>query len=208
MIEDINGSGYHHEKTYPAIFLDRDGVIIHNRKEYVRTWDHVKIYPQSLQALSWLKNSPYKIVIVTNQAGIGKGILPYSVAEEINQGVIEAVQKAGGRVDGLFLCPHTNSDRCDCRKPQPGLLLQAARALSIDLNQSIMIGDALSDIEAGQRAGVGRTILVLTGRGKKQQLLIDKVQLQPFEIYRSLKNAIKNILWSPSQTEEIQLKTS
>jgi len=177
----------------PAIFLDRDGVIIHNRKDYVRSWEHVKIYPQALKALARMKDSPYKFVIVTNQAGIGKGLISQAVVEEINQRIKDIIEQAGGRIDGIFLCPHTPADHCNCRKPLPGLLLEAARVLSIDLRQSIMIGDALSDIEAGQQAGVKQAILLLTGRGNQQQHLPARERLQPFETQPSLDHALKFI---------------
>jgi D-glycero-D-manno-heptose 1,7-bisphosphate phosphatase len=182
------------QTSYPAVFLDRDGVIIHNRKEYVRTWEHVKIYPQALKALARLKNSPYKIVVITNQAGVGKGLIPFEVAEDINCRIQVIVEAAGGRIDRFFMCPHTTKDLCDCRKPKPGLLLQAAQALQLDLSQSILIGDALSDIEAGQRAGVKQTFLVQTGRGNQQQRLPGREKLQPFEIRKSFWQAVKDIL--------------
>jgi D-glycero-D-manno-heptose 1,7-bisphosphate phosphatase len=176
----------------PAIFLDRDGVIIHNRKDYVRSLEQVKIYPQALKALARLKDSPYKIVLVTNQAGIGKGLIPREVVEEIHTYIITQVEQAGGRIDAVFVCPHTPADGCDCRKPLPGLLLAAAQSLCLDLSRSIMIGDALSDIEAGQRAGVKQTVLVLTGRGKQQQFEPQRARLQPFDTQPSLLHVVKD----------------
>ena len=111
---------------FPAIFLDRDGVIIENVPAYVRSWADVSIFPQAVQALVRLNHSPYKIVIVTNQAGIGKGLFSQAEAESINQRLIGEIERAGGRIDGVFMCPHTPNDGCDCRKPKPGLFMQAA----------------------------------------------------------------------------------
>ena len=91
--------------------------------------------------------------------------------EVINQRIIEEITDAGGRIDGVFICPHTPDDHCFCRKPQPGLILQAADALSIDLPSSAMIGDALTDIQAGFMAGINTLILVKTGRGQEQYQL-------------------------------------
>ena len=147
---------------FPAIILDRDGVIIENRDNYVRNWADVEVYPQALRALADAKCSDYKIVIITNQAGVGKGIIPLKTATEINERLVQAIEEAGGRVDGLYMCPHTPQDECECRKPRPGMILQAERELALDLSHSWMIGDALSDLQAGRAAGVGHLVLVST----------------------------------------------
>ena len=104
----------------PAVFLDRDGVIIQNCKNYVRDWKDVEFLPNALKALKQLSQTQYKIIIVTNQSAIGRGIITMVQAEAINQRIIEEITLAGGRVDGLFICPHAPEDHCFCRKPQPG----------------------------------------------------------------------------------------
>jgi D-glycero-D-manno-heptose 1,7-bisphosphate phosphatase len=177
----------------PAIFLDRDGVIIENRPQYVRSWDDVVIYEQAISALAKINSSPYKIVITTNQSAVGRGIIPLSTAEEINQRLVDSIQKAGGRIDGVFMCPHAPQDACECRKPKPGLILQAAQSLSIDLSRSIMIGDALSDLKAGQAAGIQTRILVKTGRGTEQNQLARETQLGPFQVFETLAEALTSI---------------
>ena len=177
-----------------AIFLDRDGVIIKNRSSYVRSWADVEIFPQALSALARINKSPFKIVVITNQSGVGRGLIPLKVAEEINKRLATAVEIAGGRIDGTFMCTHAPEDACICRKPRPGLLLQAARELSIDLGQSIMIGDALSDLKAGKAAGVGLSAIVLTGRGAQQVQLPESVNLQPFLIFNTLAEALENLI--------------
>jgi D-glycero-D-manno-heptose 1,7-bisphosphate phosphatase len=154
----------------PAIFLDRDGVIIENRSDYVRTWEDVAFIPGALEALAEISRTEFAIVIVTNQAGVGRGLISETVARSINQSVCEEIVRSGGRVDGMYLCPHTNDDDCECRKPKPGMLLQAAREHDIDLSHSWMIGDALTDLQAGKAAGA-QSLLVLTGRGTEQQTL-------------------------------------
>ena len=152
----------------PAIFLDRDGVLIENIPTYVRSWADVHIYPQALEALKQAAASPYLIVLVTNQSGIGRGLIALETVQEINRQLVKEIDAAGGRVDGVFLCPHAPEENCLCRKPQPGLLLEAAKTLQIDLDRSIMIGDAASDVQAGYAAGVGKLVLVRTGRGAEQ----------------------------------------
>ncbi len=180
----------------PAIFLDRDGVIIENQEHYVRSWDDIIFFPSSLIALAKIRQSPVKIVIVTNQSAIGRGLISLSAAEQINQAIKRAIEESGGRIDAIFTCPHKPQDNCVCRKPRPGLLLQAAQELSIDLSKSIMIGDSLDDIRAGQTAGVLRAILLLTGRGRSQSLLSSARELEPFDIYPSLLEAV-NALPNP-----------
>ncbi|MEN6299619.1 MAG: HAD family hydrolase [Anaerolineaceae bacterium] len=175
---------------HSAIFLDRDGVIIENRLDYVLHWDDVEIYPQALQALSKIYACPYKIVIVTNQSAVGRGLITIEEAWEINHRLISVIEKAGGRIDGIFMCPHTPEDGCDCRKPKPGLLLRAASSLDLDLSQSIIIGDTLTDLAAGDAAGLQSTILVKTGLGASQLELPNAKNLRPFKVHATLAEAL------------------
>ena len=183
----------------PAILLDRDGVIIKNRSSYVRTWSQVSFYQSALPALATLSEQPYKIVVVTNQSAVGQGLISISTANEINNMIVAVIEKAGGRVDGIFMCPHRTEDNCYCRKPKPGLLFQAAEALSIDLKRSVLIGDAISDIRAGQNAKVAKTILVLSGRGRSQLKHLATTQQNACLIYQSLAHAVNHSdQWLPS----------
>ena len=166
----IRWSRQYNGPMHPAIFLDRDGVLIENRSDYVRDWSQVKIIPEAIHALARATARNYKIVIVTNQSAVGRGLVPQVNAEEINHRLVNLIHQDGGQVDGLYMCPHKPDDGCFCRKPKPGLLLQAAKELSVDLQRSWMIGDAWSDVQAGQRAGVRHTILLKTGRGTEQLL--------------------------------------
>lgn len=151
----------------PAVFLDRDGVIIENRADYVKSAAEVVFLPGALDALARLAHHDVLIVIATNQSAIGRGLLTREVADAINAYVRDQIAAVGGRVDAVYVCPHRPEDNCACRKPAPGLLLDAARDLGIDLGASAMIGDALTDVQAAQAAGV-RPILVLTGLGRQQ----------------------------------------
>lgn len=180
--------------THPAIFLDRDGVIIENRPNYVRSWDDVKIYPQALTALAKIRDTPFKIVIVTNQSGIGRGLIAPEMATAINNRLVRQIERAGGRIDAVFLCPHAPDARCSCRKPEPGLLLQAAEQLAIDLSRSIMIGDALTDLEAGLAAGVAQVALLRTGRGAEQAQLPEANRFKPLRVYDSLASALADLI--------------
>lgn len=180
----------------PALLLDRDGVIIENRPNYVRSWADVEIYPQALKALAMIYHSPYKIVIVTNQSAVGRGMVSFAEVHHINNLLIQEITRAGGRIDGIYICPHTPQDNCTCRKPKPGLLRQAAHDLSLDLLHSIMIGDALSDLQAGDSAGIPRLALVATGRGKSQIPLLKYSTLQNYEIFDTLTDAVQTLILS------------
>lgn len=181
-------------RKHPAIFLDRDGVIIENRANYVRSWDDVEIYPQALQALAAVSHSPYKIIVVTNQSAVGRGIISLAAAQAINERLVDVVRAGNGRVDDVLMCPHAPEAQCNCRKPQPGLLLRAATQHNLDLSQSYMIGDALSDLQAGLAAGVPNVILLRTGRGQKQAQLPAAAALQPLTLFDTLRDALQHVI--------------
>ena len=179
---------------FPAIFLDRDGVLIENRSDYVREWSQAKIFPEAIQALSLSAIKGYKIVIVTNQSAIGRGLISLETANDINRRLVDLIHQHGGRVDGVYMCPHKPDDGCSCRKPSPGLLLQAAKTLSINLKRSWMIGDAWSDVQAGQSAGVQRAILLKTGRGREQLSQFRPDGTSSYLVYDNLPQALNAII--------------
>ena len=148
-----------------AVFLDRDGVINENRSDYVRSPDQLVYLPGVFDALRLLAATNYRVVVVSNQSAVGRGIISLAQAHAINSKVVEQVRGYGGRIDVAYLCPHHPRDRCDCRKPKPGMLLRAAKELNLDLEHSFLIGDAVTDCEAARAAGV-RCLMVLTGRGR------------------------------------------
>ena len=115
------------------------------------------------------------------------------IAHEINNQLIEIIRDNNGHIDGVFMCPHTPKDQCSCRKPKPGLLLQAAKELSLDLHQSWMIGDAWSDLLAGQAAGVRGVMLLKTGRGSAQLLQPQPESLADYFIFNDLSDALRAI---------------
>lgn len=179
---------------HPAIFLDRDGVLIENNPYYVRSWSDVKIYPEAIDALIRIDNSSYKVVIITNQSAVGRGLISYETAEDINKQLIAEIHSRGGQVDGIFMCHHSPEDDCTCRKPKPGLIFQAAKELKLDLKRSLMIGDALTDLIAGQEAGIPTNVLVLTGRGKEQASLVEASQLKSIRIHKNLAEALEKLI--------------
>ncbi len=151
----------------PAIFLDRDGVICANRDDYVKSWDEFHFLPGVKEALRQLATLGWPIVVVSNQSAIGRRLLSHKDLAAIHRRMEGEIVAAGGRIDAIFYCPHLPEEKCPCRKPNPGMLFKAAYALKLDLEHSILVGDALSDIQAAARAGVPRRYLVLTGRGRR-----------------------------------------
>lgn len=177
-------------KPQPALFLDRDGVFIENCANYVRSWQDVTFFPQALAALARIRDIPYKIIVVTNQSAVGRGILSLATAVSLNERILAEVKAKNGRIDASYLCPAPPGTNDPCRKPRPGMLLQAAQEHNLDLSQSYMIGDALTDIQAGQAAGVKETILLLTGRGQAQAQLPLAAELPAFATFPALADAL------------------
>lgn len=143
-----------------VIFLDRDGVI--NEKaaphQYITRWEEFRFLPGVPEAIYSLNEAGYKLVIVSNQRGIARGMMTMEQLNELHENMCAALEKQGAHIDAIYVCPH-NEGECTCRKPDIGLFLQAERQFCVDKAQSFMIGDSASDIEAGERYGV-RTILV------------------------------------------------
>ena len=203
MAFSVGWARQYNSPMYPAIFLDRDGVLIENRSDYVRDWSEVKIIPEAIHALSIAQIKKYKIVIVTNQSVVGRGLILLKTAQEINQRLINLIREHGGPIDGVYMCPHKPEDGCSCRKPQPGLLLQAAKDLSLDLQRSWMIGDAWSDVQVGQSAGVRHSILLRTGRGPEQISRRGPEELAGYLIFDNLPLAL-DAIFSMGNAEAIQ----
>jgi D-glycero-D-manno-heptose 1,7-bisphosphate phosphatase len=151
-----------------AIFLDRDGVIIVNREDYVKSWDEVHFVPGAAAAIQRLNSAGWRVVMVTNQSCVGRGIVTDPFVREIHERLVAEIAESGGRIDRVYFCPHHPEAGCDCRKPLPGMLQTAATELGIDLQQSYIIGDSLTDIQAGAAAGV-KGVLVRTGHGSKHE---------------------------------------
>ncbi len=157
----------------PAIFLDRDGTI-NVEKEYLHRVEDFAFIPGAPEAIRRLKEAGFLIVVVTNQSGVARGYFPVSAVEKLHRHLQDELAQYGTAVDAFYLCPHHPREGvgeyridCACRKGHPGMLLQAAADLAIDLKNSWMVGDKAADIEAGERAGC-TPLLVLTGYGGKE----------------------------------------
>ena len=145
----------------PALFIDRDGTIIKQIDGYyISSIEQIELIENIFPAILMLQNEGYLLIIVTNQAGINKGILSNEQVDEINQHIIQLLKKQGIDISAVYVCPHKPEEQCKCRKPQPGLLLKAAKEYNIDLENSIIIGDTDKDTEAGLNAGLKKVIKI------------------------------------------------
>lgn len=148
------------------VILDRDGVINHDSDAFIKTPDEWKPIPGSLEAIARLTQAGYRVVVATNQAGIGRGLLDMAALNAINDKMWKAAIQAGGRIDAMFFCPHTNADECDCRKPATGMFKEISQRFGLELNGVPAIGDSMRDLQAAAAVGA-IPVLVLTGKGKK-----------------------------------------
>lgn len=150
-----------------AIFLDRDGVINENRDDHVKSWDEFRFTPDALQSIRELTQLGLPIFVVTNQAIISRRLATLETLNDIHGRMLNAISACGGRISKVYYCPHDSHEHCNCRKPAPGMLIQAADEFHIDLSQSFLIGDAWTDISAAIQVE-SQGILILKGRGPTQ----------------------------------------
>jgi D-glycero-D-manno-heptose 1,7-bisphosphate phosphatase len=148
------------------VVLDRDGTINHDSEQFIKSPAEWKPIKGSLEAIARLTQAGYRVVIATNQSGIGRGLFDTATLNAIHDTMHRAVHQAGGRIDAIFFCPHRDEDNCDCRKPKPGMLREIARRLNVDLEGVPAVGDSLRDLQAAAAAGA-QPVLVLTGKGRK-----------------------------------------
>jgi D-glycero-D-manno-heptose 1,7-bisphosphate phosphatase len=184
----------------PAIFLDRDGVINRNRADHVKTWSEFEFLPGALNALQLLAQLQRPIVVVSNQAAIGRGLATRESVEEIHQQMRRMVARSGGRIDSVLYCPHRPEEACGCRKPEPGLLLYAAQKFNIDLQRSVLVGDAVSDLKAAVAVGC-KPILVKSGRGQEQLVMALQMGMPVFHVADDLLAAATWILETETQMD-------
>jgi D-glycero-D-manno-heptose 1,7-bisphosphate phosphatase len=147
------------------VILDRDGVINHEADDDVTTVDGWDPIPGSIEAINRLKKAGYLVTIASNHSGIARGMYSETELVEMNEKMQRMLSARGASIDGIFYCPHGPEANCICRKPKPGLLFQIARKFDIDLSQTPMVGDNISDIQAAKMANA-KPVLVRTGKGE------------------------------------------
>lgn len=179
-----------------AVFLDRDGTIVED-VGYMNSPKQIQFIPGAIEAIKKLNEAGYKVVVITNQAGVAKGFITEDMLQTIDKTLQKFILSGGAYLDGLYYCPHhpehglyPYKQDCQCRKPKPGLFKKAEQDLNVDLARSWMIGDKATDMEAGKRAGT-KTIFVTTGKGKNE---IDRLKQKPDHITENLSLAVAWLL--------------
>jgi D-glycero-D-manno-heptose 1,7-bisphosphate phosphatase len=147
------------------IVLDRDGVINFDSDRFIKTPEEWRPIPGSLEAIATLNQRGYRVVVATNQSGIGRGLLDMAAFNAINDKMTRALAQVGGRIDAVFYCPHAADAHCECRKPKAGMLREIGRRFNSDLKDVPAVGDALRDLQAAHDVGAA-PVLVTTGKGK------------------------------------------
>lgn len=173
------------------VILDRDGVINHDSAAYIKSPEEWKPIPGSLEAIALLSQSGYRVLVATNQSGVGRGLFEMATLNAIHDKMHRALGLAGGRIDGIFYCPHAENAGCNCRKPKPGLLEEIAHRFGVSLEGVPVIGDSLRDLQAAAAVGA-QPILVLTGKGKKTRK--DGNLPEGTVVYDDLAAAVRNLL--------------
>lgn len=171
-----------------VVLLDRDGVINKERPDYVKSVDELEIFADSFKAFKLLKEAGYTVLIITNQAGVGKGLISVETLDLINKELQSKIALKGGRIDKIYVCPHKNEDLCSCRKPKPGLILKAQNEWNFDPHKTWMVGDSLVDVKAAKNAGL-RPALVKSGQ-KTQPVMTDS----DVPVFKSLLDFVRFLL--------------
>lgn len=175
------------------VYLDRDGVINENSREYVKSIDEWIPIPGAIEAIARLSRAGHRVVVVTNQSAVARKFCSEGDVLEIHRHMRSLVEEAGGIISGIFYCPHHPEDDCECRKPRTGLIDRAREELGLP-EGGYIVGDAGTDMELGRRSGL-KTILVLTGRGIGQLSEIKRKGYQlPWKVADDIGSAVDIIL--------------
>lgn len=177
------------EQRASVVVLDRDGVINEDSSAYIKSVAEWRPIPGSLDAIAKLTAAGTRVVVVTNQAGLARGLFDQAALEAIHTHMEQAVAAAGGELAGIYYCPHHPDAGCDCRKPQPGLLLRIEHDLGVSLEGAPFVGDKASDIGAADAVGA-RPILVRTGSGAETERALGERRVEVFDDLRAAVTAL------------------
>jgi len=171
-----------------VVFLDRDGVINQypGDTKYVNNWGEFKFIPGSIEGIKKLNSCGFKLYVVSNQAGVSKGLYSQEDLDEINENMLKELKVQGTKIDGIHYCTHSKGDNCDCRKPKAGLLRQAVLNSGMTFKSSFLVGDSFMDMEAARCFGA-KTLLVLSGKEKASNR--DQWEFEPDYVFADLKSA-------------------
>jgi D-glycero-D-manno-heptose 1,7-bisphosphate phosphatase len=171
------------------VIVDRDGVVNEDSTEYIKSIAEWRPIPGSLEAIATLTRAGYRVAVLTNQSGVGRGLFDEATLAAIHAHMRDAVRAAGGELAGIYHCPHVPEAGCDCRKPLPGLFRQLERDLGLSVSGVPYVGDKLSDVEAAEAAGAV-PILVRTGQGAKVERVVRARGVPVFDDLRSVARSL------------------
>lgn len=175
------------------VILDRDGVINHDSDAYIKSPDEWQPIPGSLDAIAKLNRAGYTVAVATNQSGISRGYFDLQTLSAMHRKMDDMLYQLGGRVDGIFFCPHGPRDECSCRKPLPGLLEDIASRFSTQLHGVHFIGDSINDLHCAKNAGA-LPVLVKTGKGERTLLEKDASGFADVPVFADLAEAVEALL--------------
>jgi len=182
-----------------AVFLDRDGTI-NEDYGYLKHHHQVKLIPGAAEAIKKLNAAGFKVIVISNQAGVARGLATEDSVKSVNMTVGKQVLSAGGIIDAFYYCPHhpehgahPYKTACDCRKPETGMILKAQMKYNLDLSRSFMVGDKATDIELGKKAGL-RSVFVLTGKGVGEKPKLETKKLTPDHLGKDVLEAAEWII--------------
>jgi D-glycero-D-manno-heptose 1,7-bisphosphate phosphatase len=155
-----------HTRQVKLIILDRDGVINYDSEQFIKSPDEWRAIPGSLEAISRLNHAGFRVVVATNQSGLGRGLFDMATLIAINDKMHKSLAQVGGRIDAVFYCPHTADSACECRKPKPGMFIEIGNRFGVELTGVPCVGDSVRDLQAAAAVDA-QPILVLSGKGEK-----------------------------------------
>jgi D-glycero-D-manno-heptose 1,7-bisphosphate phosphatase len=173
------------------VILDRDGVINQDSDQFIKNTTEWKPIPGSLEAIAKLNHAGYRVVVASNQSGIGRGLLDMGALNAINDKMYRVLAQVGGRIDALFYCPHAAEANCECRKPKAGMFIDIAQRFNVDLAGVPSVGDSLRDLQAAASVGA-QPMLVLTGKGTRTQAAGGLPEGTP--VFADLAEAVRHIV--------------
>ncbi len=185
-----------------VVYLDRDGTINHDSATYIKSRTEFKFIPGSIEAIRLLTFSGFTSIVITNQSALARKFISPAELDRIHAMMKDAIISGGGKITDIFFCPHMPNAGCECRKPAPGLLLQAQRKYNIDLATSIMVGDSAKDIECARNAGCGKAVLVKTGKDDEAEHILKTKRIVADYTALNLYDAAKWILANEPSTPE------
>lgn len=177
-----------------VVFLDRDGTINRDSADYIKSRSEFEFLPGSLEAIKELTLSGFNAIVITNQSAVPRKLISRRELDQIHRMMCRAIESAGGKITDVLFCPHMPEDHCQCRKPRPGLILQAQKKYGIDLASAVMVGDSAADVACARDAGCGISILVKTGDSRKAARQLTQKGISPDYVAKDLLDAARYII--------------